>query len=77
MELIQYKEYKTYNTLRSHTSIWHHTIRNMKQRHLATPDDQEVLYCIADCYWLSTASILEDKNAKEFSLFLCGIRVKF
>lgn len=33
---------------------------------MGTSVDQEVLYCIVDCYWLSAASILEDNDAKQF-----------
>ena len=37
---------------------------------LATSINQEALYCIVDCYWLSLASVLED-NRDAKAIFLC------
>ena len=39
---------------------------------MATSVDQEVLYCIVDCYWLSAASILRDSDAKQFFFVFMG-----
>ena len=41
-------------------------IKKVNEVIVATSVDQEVLYCIVDCYWLSAASILEDNDAKQF-----------
>ena len=59
---------KYFQKTRLHHDIIHDTLHRKRNYDpiLATSINQEALYCIVDCYWLSLASVLEDNDAKQF-----------